>query len=85
MTLTIELTPEQRAALESEASAHGMELPEFAKLRLLKNGTNPVSPTRTRQPRLRRRVMGKYAGLLTDSETFAAEKQHEIAREEDCR
>ncbi len=37
MTLTIELTPEQQAALEVEATAHGLDLPEFAKLRLLES------------------------------------------------
>jgi len=35
MTLTIELTPEQEAALEAEATAHGLDLPEFVRLRLL--------------------------------------------------
>jgi len=35
MTLTIELTPEQEAALEAEATACGLNLPEFVRLRLL--------------------------------------------------
>ena len=37
MTLTIELTPEQQAALEAEAMSQGVDLPEFARLRLLEN------------------------------------------------
>lgn len=35
MILTIELTPEQESALKAQATARGMELPEFARLRLL--------------------------------------------------
>ncbi len=38
MTLTIELTPEQEACLETQATARGLEMAEFAKLRLLENG-----------------------------------------------
>ena len=34
MTLTIDLTPEQQAALESEARARGIDLPELARRRL---------------------------------------------------
>ncbi len=37
MTLSIDLTPEQQAALEAQANARGMDLPEFAKLRLLED------------------------------------------------
>ena len=87
MTLTIDLTPDQQAALEAEATAHGMALPEFARLRLLESASGSVPQTRERvrgngEPKRRPRIMGKYAGLLTDSETFAREKQEEIAREE---
>ena len=35
MTLTIELTPEQESTLQAEATARGLELPEFARMRLL--------------------------------------------------
>jgi len=37
MTLTIDLTPEQQAALEAQAKACGLALPEFAKVRLLEH------------------------------------------------
>ncbi|HEX6183112.1 MAG TPA: hypothetical protein VFZ44_04305 [Pyrinomonadaceae bacterium] len=32
-----------------------------------------------------RRIRGKYAGVNVSSETFAAEKDEEIAREDRCR
>ena len=35
MTLTIDLTPEQQAALEAEAAVRGLYLPELIRLRLL--------------------------------------------------
>jgi hypothetical protein len=37
MTLTIELTPEQESTLTAEATARGLALPEFVKLRALEN------------------------------------------------
>lgn len=41
MTLTIELTPEQQAEMEAEANARGLDLPEFARLRLLQRAGKP--------------------------------------------
>ncbi len=37
MTLTIDLVPEQQAALEVEATERGLALPEFVRLRLLQS------------------------------------------------
>ena len=58
MTLTIDLTADQRAALEAEASLHGFSLPEFARLRLLEN----VS-TETEKPKTGAELAARIRGL----------------------
>ena len=41
MTITIDLTPEQESTLKARAAARGMDLPEFAKARLLEGEDEP--------------------------------------------
>jgi hypothetical protein len=72
MTLTIELTPEQESTLTAEATARGLELPEFVKLRALEG-----VPAKRRSS-----ARGEFAHVATSSEDFARRKQEEIRREE---
>jgi hypothetical protein len=76
MTLTIDLTPEQESALAAEANARGLDLPEFARLRLLDGVPAPGAPGRRPTGR------GMLKHLPGGSEAFAREKQEEIRREE---
>jgi hypothetical protein len=46
VTLSIDLTPDQEARLQAEATAHGMALTEFARLRLLESARKPTMTPR---------------------------------------
>lgn len=79
MTLTIELTPDQQAALEAEAASQGTTLPEFARLRLLDTlpqqktwGQNAIE--RWRQAR----VLGEYGDMTKDCLEYAGELRARI-------
>ena len=74
MTLTIELTPEEQAAIEGQAAACGMALPEFVKLRALEN----VPPAQTWGAQVIEKwkqagVIGSYGDLSKDSPELARE------------
>lgn len=76
MTLSIELTPEEQATLESEAAARGLDLSELARLRLLDRALPAESSPRKRS------AFGKYAGRGPSVDAFLSEKHAETAREE---
>jgi hypothetical protein len=77
VTLTIDLTPEQEAAIEAEATSRGMALPEFARLRLLE-GVPAEGAGRSRKLS----GYGVLAGVGGSVEEFLRAKHAETARED---
>ena len=77
MTLILDLSEELETRLRSAARARGTDEAEAAR-QVLEISLPPIEG----QPKMRATGRGKFAHLLTDSETFAREKQEEIRREE---
>jgi len=74
MILAIELTQEEEAALTAEASTRGLDLPEFAKLRLLE----AVPPTKTWGAAVLEKwkqsgIIGAFGDMSKDSSEVARE------------
>jgi hypothetical protein len=74
MTLTIDLTPEQEAALRSEATARGLALPEFVKRRALEH-----VPLATKEPASGAELAAIFARWRAEAEDITPE---ESARED---
>lgn len=89
MTLTLELKPEEIAALESKAQAEGVDM-ETALRGLIEQiqpgqaaapSRHAEKPATGKEPK-RLRAFGKYAHLGLSSEEYAREKREELEREQ---
>ena len=85
MTLTIDLTPEQQAVLEANASARGMELPEFVRLRLLENGSAGMQKPKTGAELAARIRELKLSGNYGNPGLDAPELARKIRKEAEAR
>ena len=80
MTLTIELTPDEKSELEAEATALGLELPEFARLRLLDGGRSRKFGTPEEESADEAEWEARFAATGDLLERLAAEADEERAR-----
>ncbi len=81
MTLTLHLTPEQVARLQSEADRRGLALADYVQRRLLGDSSQAAGDDATRLAAIDA-ALGSLAGSGISSDDFMREKQAEVAREE---